>query len=187
MAEDINYHEFVERELGQTGLKIVHVTEDLIKKDLQKFSKFINDAFAEYYDLYKWRRSADEAYLLNPLRDKFKFSFCIFDSHENIKFINFTSILEGKLNNHFTFADRDTRGMNLAKYHIIKLCRTGIDSGYPEQIGYWPRNNNRSIILYLKMGCEISHINEQGLLIMNADNAKVSESAYRMLQKSSRK
>jgi hypothetical protein len=181
MKKNINYHKFVDEELSKLGMRIHLITEDSMRKNIQKFSKFINDGYAEYVDVYKWRKFADDEYLMNPLQDKFRFSFCIMDTAEEIRFINFTSVLEGKLNNHFTFASKNTRGMNLAKYHIIKLCQTGLDNGYANQIGYWPKNNNRSIILYLKLGWQISHIREDGLLIMTADNAHIVSVAYNLL------
>jgi hypothetical protein len=181
MYNQINYHKFVDEELNKTGKKILLITEKLMKENTRKFSKFINESFEECYDIYKWRKHADDDYLMNPLKDKFKFSFCIFDSDDEINFINFTSVLEGKLNNHFTFAARKTRGMNLAKYHIIKLCQTGLDNGYTSQLGYWPKNNNRSIILYLKLGWQISHINDAGLLVMEAEHKVLIEKAYRLL------
>jgi hypothetical protein len=183
MTETIDYHKFVDAGLEQLGMRILLVTEDLLKENIRKFSKFINDGYKEYYDVYKWREHADDEYLMNPLQDKFKFSFCILDTNENIRFINFTSVVEGKLNNHFTFASKDTRSMNLAKFHMIKLCRTGVDNGYAQQVGYWPKNNNRSIILYLKLGWQISYIREDGLLIMLADNALIAKNAYGLLRR----
>ena len=181
MTVTINYHKFVDDGLSKIGMRIQLVTEDLLRENIRKFSKFINDGYTEYYDAYKWRKHADDEYLMNPLKDKFKFSFCIIDSADEIRFINFTSVLEEKLNNHFTFASKNTRGMNLAKYHMIKLCQTGLDNSYAYQIGYWPKNNNRSIILYLKLGWQISHIREDGLLIMLADNAKIVSNTYNLL------
>ncbi|GEM_PF-1096012 len=177
----VDYHEFVDRNLEEFGMRIELITEDLMKKNIRKFSKFVNDAFAEYYQQYKWRKYADDNYLLNPLKDKFKFSFCIFDSDEEIRFLNFTSVLDGKLNNHLTFASKNTRRMNLAKYHIIKLCQTGLDCGYEKQVGYWPKINNGSIILYLRMGWEAASIKDDGILIMQADNAEVIRRAYKLL------
>jgi hypothetical protein len=103
------------------------------------------------------------------------------DVKSNIRFVNFTSISEGKLNNHFTFAHKNTRGLSLAKLHIIKLCQTGLDNGYAKQIGYWPKKNNGSIILFLKMGWEISRIREDDILIMEADNAKIVSQTYKLL------
>ncbi len=181
MTDIIDYNKFVDEELGKLGFRIQLITEEVMKKNIRKFSKFINEAFAEYYDVYKWRKHADDTYLLNPLKDKFKFSSCILDSKDNICLVNFTSVLDGKLNYHFTFASKNTRNMNLAKYHIIQLCQRGLEYGYGHQAGYWPKNNNGSIILFLKMGWQISHIREDGILILLADNAKVIQQTYKLL------
>lgn len=183
MKDTIYYHKFVDEGLNRLGMRIQLITEDLMRENIRKFSKFINNGYAEYYNVYKWRKSTDDEYLMNPLKDKFKFSFCIMDSADEIRFINFTSVIEGKLNNHFTFASKNTRGFNLAKYHMIKLYRTGLDNGYTHQLGYWPKNNSRSIILYLKLGWQISYIKEDGLLIMMAEHAQIVSNAYSLLRR----
>jgi hypothetical protein len=182
MTDTVNYHKFVDEELGKLGLRIELITENMMKRDIRKFSKFINDAFSEYYEVYKWRKHADDDYLLNPLKDKFKFSFCILDSAGELRLVDFASVLEGKISHHFVFTSKNSRGMNLAKYHSIKLCQTAIENGYKEQIGYFSKKNNGSIILHLKMGYEISHIREDGLIIGYADNAAVIANTYKMLQ-----
>lgn len=181
MTQIIDYHKFVDEELAKLGLRIQLITEDVMRKDLRKFSKFINDAFAEYYDVYKWRKYADDDYLMNPLKDKFKYSYSIRDSNDEIVFVDFTSILEDMLNNHIVFASKNTRGMNLAKYHIIKQCQTGLDNGYTRQIGYFSKKNNGSIILFLRMGYEISHIREDGLIIAYGNNSEIILNTYNML------
>jgi len=181
MPDPINYHEFVDTELKKLGLRIELITEDIMRRDIRKFSEFINAAFTEYYEVYKWRKHADDDYLLNPLKDKFKFSFCVRNSANELVLVDFASVLDGKINHHIVFTAKEYRGMNIAKYHSIKLCQTAIESGYKEQIGYFSKKNNGSIILHLKMGYELSHFREDGLLIGYADNAKVLQNTYNML------
>jgi hypothetical protein len=181
MADNINYHRYVDEELGKLGLRIELITKNMMKKNIRKFSKFINDAFAEYYEVYKWRKNADDEYLLNPLKDKFKFSYCILDSDDVLRLVDFASVLDGRINHHFVFTAKNSRGMNLAKYHSIKLCQTAIENGYTEQIGYFSKKNTGSIILHLKMGYEISHIREDGLIIGYANNAKIIANTYKLL------
>ncbi len=186
MTDIINYHDFVDEELSKLGLRIELITEDIMKRDIRKFSKFINDAFGEYYELYKWRKHADDEYLMNPLNDKFKYSFCILDSNDKLSLVDFASVFDDKINHHFVFTSKDSRGMNLAKYHSIKLCQTAIENGYKYQIGYFSKKNNGSIILHLRMGYEISHIREDGLIIGYADNAAVIANTYKLLQEAKR-
>jgi hypothetical protein len=176
-----DYHAFIDSELDKMGLRIELITEELMKKDLRKFSKFINDSFGEYYEIYKWRKHADDDYLLNPLTDKFKFSFCIKDREENLALVDFASVTEGMINHHIIFTAKSYRGKNLAKYHSIKLCKTSLENNYKQLIGYFSRKNNRSIILHLKLGYEISHIREDGLIIGYADIETVLKNAYSML------
>lgn len=179
--ENINYHKFVDDELAKMGLRIELITLEIMQRDIRKFSEFINNAFAEYYEVYKWRKHANDEYLLNPLTDKFKFSFCIRNRADELKLVDFASVTDGKINHHLVFTSKDMRGKNLAKYHSIKLCQTALENGYKEQIGYFSKKNNGSIILHLRMGYEISHIREDGLIIGYADNAVILENTYRML------
>src|SRR4030095_13205042 len=177
----IDYHKFVDEELEKMGLKIQLITEQYLNENIRALSKFINEGFAEYYDIYHWRKHADDDYLRNPLTDKFKYSFCILNGNNEIKFADFCSNLDGKLNNHFVFTANHLRGKNLAKYHIIKLSQTGLDNGITEHIGYFSKKNNRSIILFLKMGYQISHIREDGLIIVYAKSNTVIDNTYKML------
>jgi GNAT superfamily N-acetyltransferase len=181
MPDPINYHEFVDTELKKLGLRIELITEDIMKRDIRKFSEFINAAFAEYYEVYKWRKHADDDYLLNPLIDKFKFSFCIRDSDDNLVLVDFASVVDNRINHNFVFTAKKHRGRNLAKYQFIKLCQTALDNGYREQVRYFSKKNNGSIILHLKMGFEISHIKDDGLLVATADNARIIENTYNAL------
>jgi hypothetical protein len=179
--DQIDYHKFVDDELAKRGLRIQLITEQYMNENIRRLSTFINDGFAEYYDVYHWRKHADDDYLLNPLTDKFKYSFCILNTKNEIKFVDFCSVLDRKLNNHFVFTSKDVRGINLAKYHIIKLSQTGLDNGINEHIGYFSNKNNGSIILFLRMGYEISHIREDGLIIAYANSEKVIANTYKML------
>jgi GNAT superfamily N-acetyltransferase len=181
MPDPINYHEFVDTELKKLGLRIELISEDIMKRDIRKFSEFINTAFAEYYEVYKWRKHADDDYLLNPLKDKFKFSFCIRNRDNDLVLVDFASVIDGKINHNFVFTAKKYRGRNLAKYHFIKLSQTALDNGYKEQIRYFSKKNNGSIILHLRMGFELSHIKEDGLLVATADNARILQNAYNML------
>jgi len=178
---NINYHQFVDDGLAKLGLKIQLITEDVMRKDIRRFSKFINNAFAEYYEIYRWRKHADDDYLLHPLNDKFKYSFFISDSDAELKYVNFTSILDNMLKNHFVFASKNTRGINLAKYNLIKQCQTGLDNGYEKIIYYFPKKNSRSIILFLRLGFEISHFTEDEHLVAIGYNEELIKRTYNLL------
>lgn len=175
--DKINFHQFVDDKLGENNFRITNVTEALIKERLVDFKKFVNDIIEEYAEAYDWKK-ADDVFFLKPMVDKWKFSFAILDEKDNICFLNFSSVYGDIIHNHCTFAGKQTRSKNFAKLHIIKLCQTGIDSGFTFQEGYWPKNNNRSIILFLKMGWQITHIRDNKQLGMKADLIKVRNQTY---------
>ncbi|MCX7878234.1 MAG: hypothetical protein N2510_06270 [Ignavibacteria bacterium] len=177
---EINFHEFVRDKLSDHQLKIIPITESLIKKRFQDFYNFVNSIRLEYSDLYGWKEE-DENYFLNPMVDKWKFSYCITDRNDEICFVNFSSVYGDVIHNHCTYVRSDMRNHNLAKFHMIKLCQTGIDHGFMEQEGYWPKNNNRSIILFLKMGWEIDSIRNEKDLKMKADLLLVRNRTYNLL------
>ncbi len=113
--------------------------------------------------------------------DKWKYSFVILNSKQEICFLNFSSVYGVIIHNHCTFARKDTRGLDFAKMQIIKLCQAGIDNGFTHQEGYWPKSNNGSIILFLKMGWQIKSIRDDIELFMTADLVKVRNQTYELV------
>ncbi|MGE5805914.1 MAG: hypothetical protein ACM34M_09005, partial [Ignavibacteria bacterium] len=176
----INFHKFVDESLAQNGYKILLITEKLMNERLDDFMNFINGIRKEYSSLYSWAVESKE-YFLNGLCDKWKFSYAITDDNNRISFVNFSSVYKDIIHNHCTYAGKNTRGLNFAKLHIIKLCQTGLDNGFTHQEGYWPKNNNGSIILFLKMGWEIQSIRNNRELFMIADLEKVRNRTYGLL------
>jgi hypothetical protein len=179
LYENIDFHKFVDEELHRSGHRIVLVTESLMKERLDDFLDFINSVLSEYSEMYKWK-TVDREYLLNGLVDKWKYSFTVLNEKDEICFLNFSSVYGNIIHNHCTFASKNSRGKNFAKLHIIKLCQTGLDNGFTHQEGYWPKNNNRSIILFLKMGWEIHSIRDDQELMMIADLRKVRNTTYEL-------
>ncbi|MCX7877353.1 MAG: hypothetical protein N2510_01790 [Ignavibacteria bacterium] len=150
-----------------------------MKKRLNDFLDFVNSVLSEHSEIYNWK-TVDENYLLNGLVDKWKYSFTIMDREDRLCFVNFSSVYGDIIHNHCTFAAKSSRGKNFAKLHMIKLCQTGLDNGFTHQEGYWPKNNNRSIILFLKMGWEIKLIRDNVELMMTADLLKVRNMTYEL-------
>lgn len=176
----INFHKFVDDRLLEHGFRILPITEPLMKTRLGDFYEFVNSIRRECSELYGWKEES-ESYFLNPMVDKWKFSFCIIDEKDRLCFVNFSSVYGNIIHNHCTYARSDTRNLNLAKLHMIKLCQTGIDHGFSEQEGFWPKNNNRSIILFLKMGWQIDSIRDNRDLKMKADLIYVRNRTYSLL------
>ena len=142
---------------------------------------FVNGVISEHKDIYGWNPEPRE-YFLNGLVDKWKYSFCIVDQDgQSIRFVNFSSVYGDIIHNHCTYGHKETRNMNFAKLHIVKLCQTGLDAGFTHQEGYWPKKNNRSIILFLRMGWEIESIRKGTELFMKADLEKVRNQTYELI------
>lgn len=176
----LDFHKFVEDELAQRGYRIVLISEELMKKRVDDFMRFVNGVIDEYKHLYPWKHESRD-YFLNGLSDKWKYSFTILDNKDDIFFVNLSSVYGDIIHNHCTFVHKQARGLNFAKLHIIKLCQTGLDNGFTFQEGYWPKNNNRSIILFLKMGWQIESIRKDNELFMKADLEKVRNQTYELV------
>lgn len=177
---EIDFHKFVDDELKKKGFKIVNADEKFVTSRLSDLMNFVNGVISEYKSAYSWSL-LDDQFFLNPLKDKWKYSFVILNSKDEICFLNNSSVYGDIVHNHCTYARKDTRGMNFAKLHIIKLCQTGLDNGFTHQEGYWPKHNNGSIILFLKMGWQIESIRQDIELFMKADLIKVRNQTYELV------
>ncbi len=176
-TNSIDFHEFVSRKLAANGYYIVLITKELMDKRVDDFIRFVNDIRKEHNSVYGWKEEKRE-YFLNPLVDKWKFSFTIMNDKDEFCFVNFSSVYDKIIHNHCTYARKDTRNFNFAKLHIIKLCQTGLDEGFTHQEGYWPKSNNGSIILFMRMGWQIESIRNNEELFMIADLEKVRNQTY---------
>lgn len=176
----IDFHKFVDDNLASNGFRIMNVKEELMQNRLDDFMNFVNGIRLEYKNLYGWNAETPE-YFLNGLIDKWKYSFTILNRKDEICFLNFSSVYRDILHTHCSYAGKQTRNLNFAKLHMIKIAQTGLDNGYKQQSGYWPKNNNGSIILYLKMGWEIQSIRNDKELFMKADLVKVRNMTYDLL------
>jgi hypothetical protein len=173
----INFHEFVDSALAKNGFKIVLISKQVMESRIDDIMSFVNSIRNEHFEVYGWKEESRE-YFLNPLNDKWKYSFMILNQKDEICFLNFSSVYDKIIHNHCTYARKDTRGFNFAKLHIIKLCQTGLDNGFTHQEGFWPKSNNGSIILFLKMGWKIQNIRNDQELFMIADLEKVRNQTY---------
>lgn len=179
-TETINFHAYVDQALEKTGNRILRVTKELMDSRLDDFMHFVNSIRNEHSSSYGWNEE-NKDYFLNPLNDKWKFSFCVVNEGNELRFVNFSSVYGDIIHNHCTYASRHSRGSNFAKLHMIKLCQQGLDNGFSLQEGYWPVNNNRSIILFLKMGWKIQSIRNKHDLLMTADLQEVRDRTYNLL------
>jgi hypothetical protein len=178
--KNTDFHAFVDNTLAANSFRIALVTKELMDERIDDIMSYVNGIRTEYKDLYGWKTEPKE-YFLNGLNDKWKYSFIILNQKNEICFLNFSSVYGDIIHNHCTYARKETRSFNFAKLHIIKLCQTGLDNGFTRQEGFWPKNNNRSIILFLKMGWEIQSIRNDKELFMIADLEKVRNQTYELV------
>lgn len=187
LSPGINFHKYVDEKLLESGYKITPITEEIMNKRLSDFMNFVNYIRNEHSETYNWYTESRE-YFLNGLVDKWKYSFAIVDLNDNICFVNFSSVYGDIIHNHCTYSGSMHRNLGFAKWHMIKLCQTGLDNGFSWQEGYWPASNNRSIILFLKMGWQISKvIEEKGYLMMKANLENVRDQTFNLLNSSKSK
>jgi hypothetical protein len=178
--ELIDYHRFVAEQLEAIGYKIVPITQKMMNERTDEFMSFVNEIRTEYGALYGWEMESKE-YFLNPMNQKFKYSFAIVNKNNELCFVNFSSVYNKAIHYHFAYARKDKRGLNLSKLHFIKLCQICLESGYTQFEAYWPKNNSSSIILYLKMGWQIESLRNNRDLFMIADIEFVRNRTYELL------
>lgn len=179
----INFHDFVDKELSLRGFAIKLISEDYMNHRLPEIMNFVNIIREEHGAVYGWQAES-KAYFTNGLNRKWDFSFAIerINTRE-LCFISFSSVYGDNIHIHCSYANAKYRNMGLAKLHMIKLCQTAIDAGFTHLEGYWPKHNNGSIILHLRMGWQIEDLRKEGnhLFIIGV-SLKVRNQVYLMLR-----
>lgn len=181
-SDPVDFHSYVDKQLASTGFRIIRITEELMKVRIDDFISFVNKIRKEHGKLYGWKEENRE-YFLNPMKHKFKYSYAIINSKDEICFLNFSSVYDEVMHYHFAYAREDTRGLNLSKLHFLKLCQICLEDGFTRFEAFWPKNNNNSIILYLKMGWQIESLRNDKDLFMVADIENVRNRTYELLLK----
>lgn len=176
----IDFHGFVDKRLAEHGFKILLITKPVMEERIDEFMNLVNSIRREYRDVYRWTEETKE-YFLNGLNEKWKYSYTIVNKNNELLFVNFASLYGDNMHVHCTYTRSDSRNLNLAKIHMVKLCQTGLDNGLIYQEGYFPKNNNGSIILYLRMGWEIQSIRNNKDLFMLAKLENVRNRTYKLL------
>jgi hypothetical protein len=175
----INIHKFIDDELEAKGFKIKLVTKELVETRIEDFMTFVNNIRTEYKEAYGWSNEPKE-YFLNGLVDKWKYSFVIMNKNDEIRVLNFASVYGKNLHLHFLYAHRETRSLNLGKLHMLKMYQTGLDNGITSLECFWPKHNNGSIVLFMKMGWKIELIRNNTDLFMLAEMEEVRNKVYQM-------
>ena len=71
-----NVGNFIDRALEEKGFTIKLITQNYIYFNIEKIMNFVNSVFTEFSEQYGWKSESKE-YFLNPLNQKFKYSFLI--------------------------------------------------------------------------------------------------------------
>lgn len=181
----IDFHTFVDEELKNKQCRIIRITKELMQERIDEIANFVNSIRSEYRYEYGWELENRE-YFLNDLVDKWKYSFAIVNENNILYLINFSSIYNNLIHNHCTYTLQAKRSSDLAKLHMLKLCQSGLDNGFTILEGYFPKNNNGSIALHLKMGWEIQSIRNYKEVLLQANIEKVRNSTYDLIIHSKR-
>ena len=186
MNKYIDFHEFVNTNLGNKGFKIRPVTEEYIVPRLNDVMSFVNGILKEYENTYKLWTPKNKEWFLNPMNKKFNYSYTIEDDMGKIVLLNFSSVYGDRLlHNHCTYVDKSYRNYNLAKLHMIKVCQRGIEDNLTDYEGFWDKYNNGSIILHLKMGFRIESMRKDEQLLLRGSLHEIIERTYNLYCKES--
>lgn len=172
--------EFVDHELRKNNLQIIAVTEEIIIKRLAGIKNFINSIMNEYSTKYPgWTEKNDE-YFLKPMDRKFSYSYMIVDEKDEILNMTFNSIYGDRMHIHCMFTRDDFRKKGLTKLSVIKACQKGIDDGFETIGGFWPKNNNGSLVLFLRLGWTIEYMRNDVELFLKGNLREIVKNAMRL-------
>ena len=167
----INFHEFVRGNLADIGYRMVLITNELMDKRLDDFMNFVNSIRKEHFAIYGWKEESQE-YFLNPLVDKWKFSYAIVNNSDELCMISINSRYEDRIHLHTVLVKNKFRNLCLSKYMLLKTAETAIDNNIRKLELYCQKNNNGALILYLKMGFEIESVRNNNDLLLVSDSEK---------------
>ncbi|RPI15690.1 MAG: hypothetical protein EHM58_13595 [Ignavibacteriae bacterium] len=179
----IDFHKFVDERLAEKELKILLLNKEIVENKIDDYMNFINTIRDEFKDVYGWYQESHE-YMLNSLIDKWKYSYAVLNKKDELLLVNFSSLYHGDtVHMHFTYARKDVRSSDLGKLHMIKLCQTAVDNNVPLIEGFFPKYNNGSVILHLKMGWRIETLRNDRELLIQAKPEFSRNKVYELVNK----
>ena len=159
--------------LKSKGLRFVGLTEEIQRNRTNEIINFTNAVIKEYKAEYCWNE-INEEYLSKYFLDKFSFSFLIEEIQtKKIAFLNISSNYNNSIHYHCTYVGAEYRNLGLAKLHMLYMVVLAKRKGLSTFEGYWPKKNNGSICLHLKMGWSIEDLRKNGtqlFLVGNTEN-----------------
>ena len=127
---------------------------------IDEIMSLVNGVRTEFANDYKWGPEPKE-YYLKEIHNKWEFSYMITHSG-TVVFVNISSLQNGNFHFHGTYTRREYRGRNLATYHMAFISDLANKAGLNEMEGYWPKHNNGSLILHLRLGWKIHDLRKNG-------------------------
>lgn len=172
-----DYHRFIESALKEKNLRMVRITKEYMNENLPEIMEFVNKIRNEFKSLYGWEKENKE-YFLNPLVDKFKYSFVITDSLGSPCMISINSRYNDRIHLHTVLVKKEYRGSGLSKHMLLKTAETAIENGIPKIELYCQKTNTGALILYLRSGFEIESIRNNKDILLLADSEKTRKLCY---------
>jgi ribosomal protein S18 acetylase RimI-like enzyme len=172
-----DYHRYIDSVLEEKNLRIVRITKEYMNENLYDIMEFVNKIRNEFKNLYGWEKENKE-YFLNPLVDKWKYSFVITDSHKSPCMISINSRYSDRIHLHTVLVKKEYRGSGLVKHMLLKTAETAIENGIPKIELYCQKTNIGALILYLRSGFEIDSIRNNKDLLLVADSEKTRKFCY---------
>lgn len=178
---DIDYHKFIDSKLAEKSYKIVLITEKFMTDNLIDVMNFVNNIRNEYKDIYGWEKENKE-YFLNPLVDKWKFSFAILDNSDNLCMVSINSKYKDRIHLHTVLVKNEFRKLGLSKFMLLKTAETALENDVYKLDLFCQKNNTRALLLYLKMGFEIESVRDNKDLLLLSDSEKTRNMCFESMQ-----
>jgi hypothetical protein len=179
MNETSDLDRFVAAELDKHDLKLVQITEELMVSRLSDIMQFVNAIRTEYSSKYGWSIENKE-YFLNPMDRKFSYSYLIENKNRKILILSLFSVYTKTIHNHCTYSDKEYRNLGLAKLLLMNLCTKAIKDGLETYSGFFPKGNNGSLILFLKLGLRIDYMRNNSEIFGTCNLKEMANNAYKL-------
>ena len=177
---NFDYHKFVDSKLASDGFKIVLIDRSYMNENLSSIKHFVNIIRNEFKKVYGWEEENDE-YFLNPLVDKWKYSYDIINNSGIICMLSINSRYNECIHLHTVLVKKEYRNSGLSKYMLLKTAVTAYENDINKLELYCQKNNNGALILYLRMGFKIETIRNNMDILLTSDSLSTAELCYKSI------
>jgi hypothetical protein len=162
--------QIIKNELLSRDYSIFSISKTTMAERIDEIMELVNGVRNEYAKDYHWTAETND-YYFKEIPGKWHFSQMI--THQNrIVFVNISSLQNDIVHFHGSYTHRNYRGRNLATYHMAFISNLAIEAGVHEMEGYWPKHNNGSLILHLRLGWKIHDLRKNGEQLFLKCNVK---------------